>query len=835
MNRWLAFAPVGALLLLLALLLSPALLGDKVLLPADIPFAVDPLWRNLAPAGFTHAANPMLADQMVQFYPWLVFSRAQWGAGGVSLWNPYVNAGQPHLGNGLVGLYGPFDLLRQLLPMPALYGWVALIQLAVAGGFTYAYARQIGLRRPSAALSMIAFVFSGPLTNWLGFPPFDVIVWLPAMLYTLERVLASRHRTWVALAAAALGAQLLGGQPEVAFQVTCVWLIYALVRGAQINAPRPSVPRRFGYVVPVLLIAALGTLLASVHLLPFIDTMFDSAVFGERVAARSFAANAWLLRIVADYRAWPTLIVTVLPYFFGVEADGGYWFPYSNTVEQSAYAGILPLVLALAAVWHAWRTRTTQRHGITLLWAGIGAGSLALTLGLPLVNLVSTLPIIGLAVPGRLRLIYVFGVAILAGSGLDLWLAHESRVRRLVPRLLLGSALVAVCASAAAWGVFTVRADELLAAGRAYMEANWGTPYFMRPLAEYYALVEQRQAIKLALYNPLVTPIMFLPVWIALLWGLSRVRFLRLSGVPGRGAAVILALTLADLLWVRDGVSVMADRALLDQRPPLLASIESSPTPFRIVATGAILNPNTAMLYGLQDVRGYDALALDRYTALLARLPGYYPVHHHRFFTEADAPLLDLLNVKYLLTDHTPANPRWEYVAQDGDVRLYRNRQVRPRAFFVQDTILAASAQEARDRVLDAAFDYRRQVVLEHTPPDWPPPPVTSDPAPEVQVVSYTADRVVLQVVATKPGVVVLTDAYQRGWRAWDNGRDTPLWVANAAFRAVPVAAGSHLITLAFRPLSFMIGAGLSVATLAGLLLLAAGRRPRRTAQGSVV
>ena len=831
MKRWLRFAPVTALLLLLLLLLQPALVGGRVLLPADIPYAVDPLWRNLAPAGFTGAANPMLADQMAQYYPWLLFSRAQVAAGSVPLWNPYVNGGQPHLGNGQAGLYGPFDVLRQLLPLPALYGWLALIQLALAGGFTYAYTRRIGLRRTGATLSMVTFVLSGPLTGWLGSPPFDVVVWLPAMLYTLERVLAARRRTWTALAALALGAQLLSGQPEVAFQVTAAWLVYAVLRGAQLNDPA----RRFSHVGRVLAIAGLGTLLASVHLLPFVDALLDSAVLGARTAEQPLHVGAWLLRLVADYREWPTLIVAFLPYFFGREADGGYWFPYSNTIEQAAYVGVLPLILAVAAVWSAWRSRETPRRSLILLWAGIGVGALALALRLPLVNLINMLPVVGLAAPGRLRLIYVFAAAVLAGFGLDHWLAGDERVQRLVPRLLMVTAVGVVLACGVAWGVFTLFADRFIAAGRAYMEANWGKPFFTRPLAEYYALVEQRQAIKLALYNPLATPIMFLPVWIALLWGASRLRRLRLRQVPWRGAALILTLTLADLLWVRQGVNVMTDPALLDQRPPLLASIEGSPAPFRVIATGTILNPNSAMRFGLQDVRGYDALALDRYVALLAQLPGYAPVHHHRFFTSADAPLLDLFNVKYLLTDRPPTNPRWEFVDQDGDVQLYRNREFWPRAFFVQDVFFVDSPEAARAQLLDATFDFRRQIVLEELPTDWTPPTSTPDLLPAVQVVSYAADRIVLQVVTPEAGLVVLTDAYQRGWRAWINRRPTPVLVADAAFRAVAVGPGSHIITLAFRPTSFIIGAGLSAVTLAGLILLGAGQRPRRVSPGSVV
>src|SRR5205823_10322874 len=86
-----------------------------------------------------------------------------------------------------------------------------------------------------------------------------------------------------------------------------------------------------------------------------------------------------------------------------------------------------------------------------------------------------------------------------------------------------------------------------------------------------------------------------------------------------RGAfAWLLPLLLAALAAGR----VARDGGLLPALPPaaafppvaLYASMASVREPFRIVGTDIALVPNTATMYGLEDVRGYAAMTLRRYT-----------------------------------------------------------------------------------------------------------------------------------------------------------------------------------------------------------------------------
>jgi len=64
----------------------------------------------------------------------------------------------------------------------------------------------------------------------------------------------------------------------------------------------------------------------------------------------------------------------------------------------------------------------------------------------------------------------------------------------------------------------------------------------------------------------------------------------------------------------------------------------------------------------------------------------------------------------------------------------------------------------------------------------------------------------------------VLTDAYYPGWRALVDGLETPIYRADLLFRAVYLPAGQHRVEFIYDPLSFKLGAAISLAALLGLV-----------------
>jgi hypothetical protein len=83
-------------------------------------------------------------------------------------------------------------------------------------------------------------------------------------------------------------------------------------------------------------------------------------------------------------------------------------------------------------------------------------------------------------------------------------------------------------------------------------------------------------------------------------------------------------------------------------------------------------------------------------------------------------------------------------------------------------------------------------------------PPAATE---KVRVSHYAPEEIRLEVQAETAGFVVLADAFYPGWTAEVDGQPAMLLRANRAMRAVPVAAGTHVVTMRYRSVPFEIGA----------------------------
>src|SRR5579864_2787442 len=90
----------------------------RVLLPGDILYAHDPLWRPFVPHTFTAPANPLDSDELTEFYPWAAFAAQTLHQGVIPLWNPYAFAGTPFLAAMQAGVFYPINLLLEWFVAP---------------------------------------------------------------------------------------------------------------------------------------------------------------------------------------------------------------------------------------------------------------------------------------------------------------------------------------------------------------------------------------------------------------------------------------------------------------------------------------------------------------------------------------------------------------------------------------------------------------------------------------------------------------------------------------------------------------------------------------------
>jgi uncharacterized membrane protein YfhO len=84
-----------------------------------------------------------------------------------------------------------------------------------------------------------------------------------------------------------------------------------------------------------------------------------------------------------------------------------------------------------------------------------------------------------------------------------------------------------------------------------------------------------------------------------------------------------------------------------------------------------------------------------------------------------------------------------------------------------------------------------------------------------------------LTVKADGDALLVQSDTWYPGWRAWLDGREVPLLRTNDLFRGVAIPSGTHSVVIAYRSTAVTLGLILSLVGLAALLALAFGSNIR--------
>jgi len=165
-------------------------------------------------------------------------------------------------------------------------------------------------------------------------------------------------------------------------------------------------------------------------------------------------------------------------------------------------------------------------------------------------------------------------------------------------------------------------------------------------------------------------------------------------------------------------------------------------------------------------------------------------------------------------------------LVHSGDVKIYENLHVLPRAFLVQDVQCVASDAAALDVMRDPDFDPATQAVVVNC--DEPVVEKLPDAqAGSVTVVAYAPGRVVVEVLAGAPALVILTDVWYPGWQVDVQPLAPDMAAAVRAevrrtdilFRGVQVEPGAWRITFTYRSTWLALGIGLSILGVMTLIL----------------
>jgi hypothetical protein len=291
--------------------------------------------------------------------------------------------------------------------------------------------------------------------------------------------------------------------------------------------------------------------------------------------------------------------------------------------------------------------------------------------------------------------------------------------------------------------------------------------------------------------------------------------------IPRWAFALLGTLTVGELLWFGYGRAAQTDPALYYPRIPVLEQLATAP-PGRIIGFNC-LPANLAQTHGLHDVRGYDGVDPAQWVNLLkaaADPKSYMPRYALTQWLSPKgevlpsgrlvySPILSMLDVRYIVLRGRPA-PGVRPALQDVDYFVLENREALPRVF-VPQRVETVEDQEERLRRLSAVNFDPRQIAYVERPVGLPA--VCQGSA---SIIEETPQRVTVAANMRTAGLVVLADRWDQGWKAYLDGKETPILRTNHALRGVVLPAGEGILQFRFEPAALARGTALS-----GLALLA--------------
>jgi len=714
-----------------------------------------------------------------QFLHWRQFAVDQLRSGNLPLWNPHLFSGAPFFGGFQSALLYPPNLLFLALPLAKAINAVVALHIFLFGFFLYLWFSSRGLHPAACLAAAVLGMFSGPvfLHIYAGhLPNLCAMAWAPLIFLAVDGVFERRWGRFCLVGGIAVSMQIYAGHPQYVYYTGVAASLYAALRLARSDA-------RLKAIAGFTALYAVGTALGAVQILSGVDAAAESV----RSVGVSYA-------FAASFSLPPeNLITLVAPAFFGNMTNLPYW-GRCYLWEMSLFVGVTGLTLALFGALRSDRPGRLTAAAMVLLLAVLALGAHT-----PIHRLLYEM------LPGfdKFRGASKFAfhaslfVCMFAAMGLDRLMRFPESARALLHGILPGAiflALAGLCLLLAvpheAWAKILA---ALAATGESYLpEEVYRDPLFASSAKRYSAL-----------------GLLFASA-IALLLAF----FLKTSIRTRNAVYLIVLLSFLEIFFFARTMrpTFVPDRTGLQN---LTAFFAARPGDYRILNP---FEPNSALTTGARDIWGYDPGVPLRYARFVAFTQGEDPgwatqyVKIHRYH-----PWFRLLRCRYVFSQ-TAQGPR-----------IQEFPDVLPRLLLVQDWKPAKGMHEAFAIMSERGFDPRATVVLEEKPE---PVPAPSGGGGSVEILDSSTDHLTVFARLTGASILLLTDAYSRGWRARSlvgSVQETyRLLPADYALMAVPLSAGTHRLRIEYAPASFDIGAGISLAALLACLAAVGIRRLRR-------
>ena len=242
----------------------------------------------------------------------------------------------------------------------------------------------------------------------------------------------------------------------------------------------------------------------------------------------------------------------------------------------------------------------------------------------------------------------------------------------------------------------------------------------------------------------------------------------------------------------------MVDRQIKQDKDPYYRVLDLSKDTYN----------DAVQAYHHKVIGGYSPTKMEIYQDLI-------DVHMSGSFNSA---VLNMLNTKYIIFN--PQSPQ-----------VSANPEACGNAWFVNevkwvstadDEIKSLDAAKIGDTVIvNNAFNPKQTAVVRNTfKKDLDGYTFGKDSVAKIQLTKYGLNELEFQATNSQNGFAVFSDIYYPyGWKAYVDGKETPIVRTNYVLRAIKIPAGTHKVEFKFHPDSFYTGN--KIALFASILLFA--------------
>jgi hypothetical protein len=720
-------------------------------------------------------------------------------------WNPYIFGGAPFFADDQSAVLSVYTLVGSLFPYNESFLVVSILKLIITGIGMFLLLSLFSLNIYACLLGSITWMFSAfMMTFHIHHTAADAGSFIPWFFYFFERLIRNlENQKSISLVLGgfivSVGLSLFAGHAETTIVGSAGISIYALTKAFMSKKPM----RIIFYTFIGLL---LGFLLASVQLVPFLAIILQS----EPYYLRSHA-----IQVLRSMPIW-TVIMWFAPSFYFLREGGTQMLHQSTT-----YIGITSLILAVFSIFEIKRYYRSSLPFLMAAIVTIGIGYV-----IPPFSWLLKIPIIRLGGAFRFLAITEFSLAVLAGFGMDMIQRNYSSKDSKSPlppfrkgggtQAGLGSGGFEVSLPPFSKGLRALTAISMamltLFAVALLVTVKFNILRFLSTLNYTVWIHHLTNSIGINIVHIIILAIFVLVILFIIF---------KTSSAASIAGICLLILSMGDLFTY--GMFGMAYNPLLisqslEPSSPIIKTLMQQSSPdYTFYTNSEILMPNSGMMYGLRDFRGFDIVVSRRYQKFLSVLftdtvtqpdaSGEY----HNLPSAPDPVIASIAGIKYFITrgQGFKQYQTMEVISTYNNLSLWENPNAKP-IIYLADAVKPVEDSEEALKILSG----RSPELLDTSIVTGIDESGSFDNTKiKLTRIKDRAGEHIVDVDAGSKGFLVINEPYYPGWRAYIDGKAVSMYHVNYLFQGVKLPRGVYTVKIIYRLYMFYLGLIVSVLT----------------------